>query len=77
MFRDAENRLRRGLSELVDAGLLEGIPVDPFSGQPIRYDATRQLVRSFGMDEEDDDGDEDFASDTTGGNDLAWRVSAQ
>ncbi len=57
MFRDAENWLRRGLSELVDAGLLEEIPVDPFSGQPIRYDATRQLVRSFGIDEEDDDED--------------------
>jgi hypothetical protein len=77
LFQDRENRLPRGLSELVDAGLLDGIPVDPFSGQPIRYDVTRQLVWSFGIDEEDNEGDWDFAADTPDGKDLVWRVVAQ
>ena len=78
LFQGGENRLPRGLSELVDAGLLEGIRSDPFSGSS-RFDddATRQLVWSFGIDEENTRGIGIVASDYPDGKDLVWRVTAQ
>ena len=68
LFRDEEKRLPHQLSELVDANLVDSVPLDPFSGHPIRYDSKRSLIWSFGFDEEDNGGDWDT--------DFVWRVSA-
>ncbi len=75
LFRNAKKRLPQELSELVDTGLLDTVPVDPFSGHPIRYDATRQLVWSFGIDEKDDGGDGDLDSETLNIKDFIWRLA--
>ena len=76
MFRDKERRLPHDLSELVDAKLIESVPIDPFSGQDVRYDSQRRLIWSFGMDEEDNGGDWDFDAEFPDGKDLVWRIPA-
>jgi hypothetical protein len=64
------------LSELVDAELLESVPIDPFSGQEVRYDLQRRLIWSFGTNEEDNGGDWDFDAEFPDGKDLVWRIPA-
>lgn len=54
--RDRDGRLPPTLDALVDAGLLNAVPIDPFSAQPLRYDAGRQLLWSVGPDGTDNQG---------------------
>jgi hypothetical protein len=51
-------RLPATLDELVSAGLIEQVPVDPFSGKPIRMKVREQevVVYSVGSDGRDDGG---------------------
>lgn len=76
LFGDKEGRLPHHLSELVDAKLIETVPIDPFSGQEVRYDSKRRLMWSFGMNEEDDGGDWDFDAEFPDGKDLVWTIPA-
>lgn len=57
-FRAAQGRIPPTLDELVAAGLLPAVPVDPFDGQPLRYDPERRILWSISADEHDDGGDE-------------------
>lgn len=75
LFRDRNGRLPHALSDLVDSSLIDSVPVDPFSGESVRYDAKRKVVWSFGINEEDNGGDWDFAADVANGDDLVWRVA--
>jgi hypothetical protein len=72
LFHDDAKRLPDQLSELVDAKLIKAVPLDPFSGQELRYDAKRRLIWSFGFDEKDNGGDWDI--DEEDGQDLVWRL---
>ena len=74
-FRDEWNRLPHSLAELVDAKLLESVPLDPFSGEALRYDPDRRIVWSYGINEKDDGGDGDLEANSAAGNDLVWRVA--
>lgn len=76
LFRGNERRLPDQLSELVNAKLLESVPIDPFSGQEVRYDSQRRLIWSFGHNEEDNGGDWDFDAEFPDGEDLVWRIPA-
>lgn len=44
------------LTELVDAGLLRTVPLDPFDGQPLRYRPRLGIVYALGKDQTDDGG---------------------
>jgi len=55
LYELSEGRLPERLDELVP-GYLERIPVDPFSGQPFRYDREREIVWSVGKDRVDQGG---------------------
>lgn len=71
---DETGRMPNGLLDLIEAGLLTTVPVDPFSGMPISYDRDRSLIWSFGFDEKDDGGDWDFEAEFPDGKDLVWRL---
>ena len=51
-----KGRLPESLDELVEEEILPVVPVDMFSGEPLRYDAERRLLWSVGPDAVDDDG---------------------
>jgi len=53
---DADGRLPASLVELARSGLVEEVPVDPFSDWPLLYDPARRLLWSVGADEQDDNG---------------------
>ena len=67
LFRDQHGQLPLRLSELVDAKLLDSVPIDPFSGQEVPYDSQRRLIGAFGTD--DGESADDF--------DLVWRIPAE
>jgi hypothetical protein len=57
-FKENKGRLPLNLSELQEAGLLEKVPIDPFSGKPIEYKKLDDnfTVYSYGLDFDDDGG---------------------
>jgi hypothetical protein len=54
-FARRESRLPAKLDELVPR-YLEKLPADPFSGEPLRYDSTRGLIYSVGINLKDEGG---------------------
>ena len=56
LFEMRQGRLPEGFDELVTAGILDAIPVDPFCDKPLRYSRERRRVWSVGPDESDDGG---------------------
>jgi hypothetical protein len=73
-FKENKGRLPLNLSELQEAGLLEKIPMDPFSGKPIEYKKLDDnfTVYSYGFDFDDDGGVRmvDYAG--SGGDIVVW-----
>jgi hypothetical protein len=62
------------LDDLVSAGLLEAVPIDPFCDQPLRYSPDRRIVWSVGPNAVDDGGQ---TADGCGGwmqKDLVWEI---
>jgi hypothetical protein len=55
-FEKLKQRLPTSLQEVVDDKLLSDLPRDPIDGQPLRYDHSRKLVWSVGLDGQDDGG---------------------
>src|SRR5262249_61256195 len=57
-FRVAKKAWPKGLEEVVTAKFLQGIPIDPFDGRPIRYHAMAKgrIVYSVGPDGLDNNG---------------------
>jgi len=53
---DRDGKLPASLATLVQTGLLAAVPIDPFDGRSLRYDATRRLLWSIGRNEVDDHG---------------------
>ena len=51
---DRDGRLPAAAEEFMDRGMAEPVPLDPFSGGPLRYSRDRRLVWSVGPDGEDD-----------------------
>lgn len=62
LFEMRKRRLPEELDELVEAGILDSIPVDPFADKPLRYSRERRRVWSVGPDETDDGGGDRPAS---------------
>lgn len=73
-FRNEYGRLPHKLSELVEAKMLESVPIDPFSGEPMRYDSLRRIVWSFGNNATDNVKDWDVGETYPDGNDFVWRI---
>jgi hypothetical protein len=72
-LRAREGLLPASLSDLVPL-YLPSAPVDPFTGQPMRFSASTDayVVYSVGVNRTDDGGD--VATQTAGGSDLGIRV---
>lgn len=61
-FERRHQRLPKSLQELVDAKLLTELPRDPIDDQPLRYDPSRRLLWSIGLDGQDNGGVQRFGS---------------
>ncbi|MBC7820820.1 MAG: hypothetical protein IAG10_28375 [Planctomycetaceae bacterium] len=55
-------RTPKTLQELVDVKLLSELPRDPIDDQPLRYDPSRRILWSIGLDGQDDGGVQRFES---------------
>ena len=73
-FRSKYGWLPQSLDALEQEKLLDSVPLDPFSGQPLRYSRERGLLWSVGVDEKNGDGDWDFDAEYPYGNDLVWKL---
>lgn len=75
-FKENTGRLPLNLSELQETGLLEKLPIDPFSGKPIEYKKMDDnfTVYSYGLDFDDDGGERigDFPFSGQNGDLVAW-----
>ncbi len=61
-FERLRQRLPKSLHELVDAKLLTKLPRDPIDDQPLRYDSSRRVLWSIGLDGQDNGGVQRFGS---------------
>lgn len=61
-FERLHQRLPKTLQELVDAKLLTELPRDPIDDQPLRYDPSRRILWSIGLDGQDDGGMQRYGS---------------
>jgi hypothetical protein len=75
-FKENNGRLPLDLGELQKAGLLEKIPIDPFSGKPIVYKKLGDnfTVYSYGFDFEDDGGVRVVDYNGSNGDIVVWPV---
>jgi len=56
IFERRKGRLPADLTDLVGEKILNSIPTDPFSGEPLHYSRERRIVWSVGDDGDDDNG---------------------
>ncbi len=61
-FERLHQKLPKSLQELVDAKLLTELPRDPIDDQPLRYDSSRRVLWSIGLDGQDNGGVQRFGS---------------
>lgn len=75
-FKENKGRLPLNLSELQEAGLLEKVPIDPFSSKPIEYKKLDDnfTVYSYGLDFDDDGGERKVQFSEQNGDLVAWPV---
>jgi hypothetical protein len=59
LYRSRTGNAPKALTDLVEAGLMKSVPMDPFDCKPVRYDSERQLLWSIGTNGLDDEGDGD------------------
>jgi hypothetical protein len=59
IFYDNHGRYPKNLHELVATGILDRVPVDLFSNQPLYYSAGNHKIWSVGKDEKNNGGDSD------------------
>ncbi len=73
-YQSREGRLPQSLPDLVDAGLLPSVPIDPYSGQPFVYRATDKdfTLYSVGEDCTDNGGLPCGWNDETDGDHVFW-----
>lgn len=73
-FKENKGRLPLNLSELQEAGLLEKVPIDPFSSKPIEYKKLDDnfTVYSYGLDFDDDGGERKVQFSEQNGDLVAW-----
>jgi len=57
LVRLRDGKLPDSLAAIVAPGLLSDVPLDPFDGAPLRYDAAKGRLWSVGSDMKDDGGD--------------------
>jgi hypothetical protein len=75
-FKENKGRLPLNLNELQEAGLLEKLPIDPFSGKPIVYKKLEDnfTIYSYGLDFDDDEGVRKVGYDVHNGDIVVWPV---
>jgi hypothetical protein len=74
LYLENSGRLPPKLEDLIEANLLKSVPIDPFSGEAIRYSRKRAIIWSYGVGEKDDGGDGDPDADSVDNDDLVWRI---
>jgi hypothetical protein len=74
VYRAQEDRLPESLQQVVDAGLLAGIPLDPYSGRPYVYRVTGDRFRLYSVGEDfvDDGGLRCDWDEKAGGDRVFW-----
>ena len=56
VYEKSHGSTAKDLNDLVTSKILPSVPIDPYSGQPFRYDPARNLIWSVGEDGKDDGG---------------------
>ena len=77
-YKSEKNRLPESLDQLVENGYLKGLPVDPFSDNPLVYKQIGDdfILYSFGADFDDDGGTPSkWGEGEQGGDQVFWPVS--
>ncbi len=76
LYKAQEGRLPESLRQLVDAGLLSKVPLDPYSGAPLIYRVVDGdfTLYSVGEDFVDDAGTHCDWDDVFGGDHVFWPV---
>jgi hypothetical protein len=79
-YRRAHGNWPASIQALVDEGLLQGVPTDPYDGAPLRYRVRddRVVIYSIGHDLQDNGGTFDNKAGYTDGTDIGftlWNVS--
>lgn len=75
-YKAQEGRLPESLTQVVDAGLLKSVPMDPYSGGPLTYRVTADgfTLYSVGEDFVDNGGSPCDWADEAGGDHVFWPV---
>ena len=73
IFERKKGVLPAKLSDVVDAGILDSLPFDPFANAPLSYSRDRCIVWSVGQDGVDDDGKSESPRNWYSG-DAFWSV---
>jgi hypothetical protein len=76
-YKEDKNKYPANLSELISAGYLENLPIDPFSNKPLVYKQTQEgfMLYSFGADLDDDGGrHSNWGYGEKGGDQVFWPV---
>jgi hypothetical protein len=75
-FRLTKTRWPESLGELVQAKLLDAVPIDPFDGQPLRLTRRQEglVAYSVGYDLQDDGGNVDRIRPLDPGSDIGFRL---
>lgn len=71
-YVEEHGTLPADLDDLITGGLLEAVPLDPYDGRPLRYDAARGLLWSVWNDRVDQGGVEAKTGEPSA--DLVWPV---
>jgi hypothetical protein len=76
LYKAQEGRLPESLKQVVDAGLLKSVPMDPYSGAPLIYRVTNDgfTLYSVGEDFVDNGGSPCDWADETGGDQVFWPI---
>jgi len=72
IFEREKGVLPAKLSDLVEAKILDAVPVDPFATAPLSYSREKHIVWSVGLDGDDDDGTAGESHWT--GLDAVWQI---
>jgi hypothetical protein len=72
LYEMEHGRAPERLEQLVEASILQSVPLDPFRSGPMRWDPQRRLIWSAGSDGRDHEGEGNPWKGS--GKDLVWDI---